>query len=229
VRLRVRGFLPVVGALLLAGAAAGTASAHIVQQAGPYSVALGWLEEPAYAGTANAVQVIVKDASDNPVADLAAGDLKVVVSTGGQSTGALSLDPSFDEDTGLGTKGEYRAWLVPTIPGDYTFHLSGSIHGQAIDETATSSDTTFDPVIAPTDAQFPVKLPTIQDLATRADRVDARLSSMQDAATAASRDAASARDDATRALAVGAIVGGLGLIVALVALIVVFRSRRRTA
>jgi len=118
---------------------------------------------------------------------------------------------------------------VPTIPGDYTFHLSGSIHGQAIDETATSSDTTFDPVIAPTDAQFPLKVPTIQDLTTRADRVDARLSSTQDVATAASRDAASARDDAARALAVGAIVGGLGLIVALVALIVVFRSRRRMA
>ncbi len=226
---RIRGFVSLAASLLLTLFAAGTASAHVVQQVGPYSVALGWLDEPAYAGTQNAVQVIVKDGSGNPVADLAAGGLKVVVSTAGQSTGALSLDPSFDSDTGLGLKGEYRAWLIPTVPGDYTFHLTGSIHGQAVDETATSSDTTFDAVTTPSDAQFPVKLPTLQEIATRADRLDARVTSGQDAVAAAERDAASARDDAARALAVGVVVGGVGLVVAVVALARAARARRRAA
>jgi hypothetical protein len=78
-----------------------------------------------------------KTRSGKPVNDLQPGDLQVVVSTAGQQTAALPLQPSFDPDTGLGTPGEYTASLIPTQVGDYTFHLSGSIHGQAVDETAT--------------------------------------------------------------------------------------------
>src|SRR5256885_9937455 len=148
-------------------------AAHVVKQVGPYSVALGWVHEPTYVGQLNAVQVVIKDAKGNPVSDLSADALKVVVSTAGQQSDPLSLGPKFDEDTGLGIPGDYEAPLIPTAPGGYTFLVTGSIHATRIDETATSSDTTFDSVVDPSAVQFPSKLPALGDIATRLVRVDA--------------------------------------------------------
>ena len=71
--------------------------------------------------------------------------------------------------------GDYEAPLTPTVPGDYTFHLTGKVHGQAIDETATSSDSTFDSAVEATDIEFPTKLPSLSEVATRLDRIDSRL------------------------------------------------------
>ena len=246
-RLRVGG-TALGAALMLALVVSSTASAHVVKQFGTFSVALGWLHEPTYVAVQNAVQVIVKDSAGNPVNDLQAGDLAVVVSTAGQQTAALPLQPSFDPDTGLGTSGEYTASLIPTQVGDYTFHLTGSIHGQAVDETATSSDQTFNSVTAGTDVQFPVKLPALGDLSTLIQRVDARVTSTntsvtqaQQAATQAQQEAEQAKqalaqaqqtasragDDANRALLVGLLVGGLGVLLGLAGLIAGLRAARR--
>ena len=241
-RLRAGG-TAIGAAFVLALAISSAASAHVVKQFGTYSVAMGWLYEPTYVGVQNAVQVIVKDAAGKPVNDLQPGDLSVVVSTAGQQTAALPLQPSFDPDTGLGTPGEYTASLIPTQVGDYTFHLTGSIHGQAVDETATSSDQTFNTVTAGTDVQFPIKLPALGDLSTLIQRVDGRVTTagttadqaqqagaqaqaaVQQAQTAASK----ASDDASRALMAGLLVGGLGVLLGLAGLIVGLRaSRRRT-
>jgi hypothetical protein len=233
-------------ALLFALVVASTASAHVVKPFGTYSVAMGWSHEPTYVGIENAVQVVVKDKDGKPVADLESGDLKVVISAAGQQTAALPLQPSYDEDTGLGTPGEYDAVLIPTQVGDYTFHLTGSIHGTAVDESVTSSDQTFDSVTTGTDDQFPVKLPALSDLSTLIGRVDGRATGAntaatqaQQAATTASTNATQAEsaasrasDDAGRALLVGAVVGGLGVLLGLAGLLVglfaVRTSRRRT-
>jgi hypothetical protein len=216
-------------ALMLALILASTASAHVVKQFGTDSVAMGWLHEPTYAGIENAVQVVVKDAAGQPVDDLQPGDLTVVVSTAGQQTAALPLQPSFDPDTGLGTPGEYDAVLTPTEVGDYTFHLAGSIHGQTVDETATSSDQTFDPVTAGTAVQFPVKLPAVGDLSTLIQRVDGRATSANTAAVAAQQAASTASDDARFALIAGLSVGGLGVLLGLAGLIFGLRATRRRA
>jgi hypothetical protein len=230
-------------AFMLALVISSTASAHVVKQFGTYSVAMGWLHEPTYVGVENSVQVIVKDAAGKPVNDLQPGDLQVVVSTAGQQTAALPLQPSFDPDTGLGTPGEYTASLIPTQVGDYTFHLTGSIHGQAVDETATSSDQTFNSVTAGTDVQFPVKLPALGDLSTLIQRVDGRATTADTAATQAQqaatqaeqavaraqKAASQASDNANRALVVGALVGGLGVLLGLAGLIVGLRASRRLA
>ncbi len=154
---------------------AGYAQAHVLKDFGPYSVALGWVQEPTYVGQLNAVQVVVKDASGKAVIDLADGDLKVVVSVGGQQSAALDLLNKYDPDTGLGVPGDYEAPLVPTAPGDYTFHLTGKIHDTAVDETATSSDSTFNSAVEATDIQFPAKLPSLTEITTRLDRLDARV------------------------------------------------------
>jgi hypothetical protein len=230
-------------ALLLALVVASAASAHVVKQFGTYSVAMGWLREPTYVGAENAIQVIVKDGAGKPVDDLQPGDLTVVVSAAGQQTAALPLQPSFDPDTGLGTPGEYTASIIPTMVGDYTFHLTGAIHGQAVDESATSSDQTFDSVTAGTDVQFPVKLPAVNDLSTLIGRVDGRVTTAgttavqaeqaagqaQQAVQHAQQAADSASDAASRALLAGVLVGGLGVLLGLAGLIVALRvSRRRT-
>ena len=197
----------------LAGVA--TASAHVVQQFGPYSIAIGWLHEPTYVGVENAVQVIVKDAAGKPVNDLADGALKVQVSTGNQASDQLTLEPSFDPDTGLGAPGEYDAPLIPTAPGVYTFHLSGAINSTRVDQSFTSSDKTFDNVTASSDAEFPAKVPTVASVATRLDRTGARVATAQTAAD----DARSAADRALLvgigALVVGLVAGGAGVALAM--------------
>ena len=226
----------------------GVADAHIVKTFGKYTVALGWVHEPTYVGEQNAVQVVIKDASGKAVTDLNDGDLKVTVSTGGQTSDALPLLNTFDPDTGLGVPGDYEAPLIPTAPGDYTFHLTGSIDGTAVDETATSSDSTFNSVVDATGIQFPNQLPALTDIITRLDRIDARLGSPApgssaapssavpgtapvdnpavDAATAA---AASAQTAANNALLAGGGIGALGVIIGLAALAMAIRGRRPAA
>jgi hypothetical protein len=244
-----------VGAVILALTASGIAAAHVVRQFGPYTIALGWLGEPTYVGEHNAIVAVVKDAAGNPVNDLASGDLTVTVSAGGQSTAALPLDPSYDEDTGLGTPGEYTADMIPTIPGDYTFHLAGKVHDTAVDETATSSDTTFNSVEDPASVQFPVKVPTTTEISDKVDKLDSRLTSATaeasgsadaikaatdaagaatsavesatEAFTAAQATANEASNAANRALIVGAVVGGIGILLGLAGIILGLRARRR--
>jgi hypothetical protein len=207
------------GAAVLALAVSGVASAHVVKEFGTYSIALGWLHEPAYVGEDNAVQVIIKDASGKSVDDVPPTDLGVTVSAVGQTSARLPLNASFDADTGLGTPGEYTAHLIPTLPGDYTFHLQGSVHGVAVDETATSSDSTFDAVQDQTSAQFPVKIPTTTELSAKVDRLDARASS----ANAAASDAS---NTATLSIAVGGVLGVVGILLGATGIVLALRTRR---
>ena len=57
--------------------------------------------------------------------------------------------------------------MVPTRPGAYTFHFTGTIRGDAIDETFKSSDTTFDDIKAASEVEFPAKDPSTGELAQR--------------------------------------------------------------
>jgi hypothetical protein len=236
-----------VGAALVASTfalllVAGVANAHIVKTFGKYTVALGWVHEPTYVGEQNAVQVVIKDAAGKAITDLNDGDLKVTVGVGGQTSDPLPLLNTFDPDTGLGVAGDYEAPIIPTAPGDYTFHLSGTIDGTPVDETATSSDSTFNSVIDATGIQFPNQLPALTDIITRLDRIDARLPSPapsgvaaagpsaapagNPAVDAASAAAASAQSSANEALLVGAAVGAAGVIIGLAALTIAMRGRR---
>jgi hypothetical protein len=252
-RSRFRSAASLASAMLLLMLVVGTVEAHVVKSFGSYSVALGWAHEPTYVGAANAVQVIVKDARGAPVTDIPDGDLSVVVSVSGQTSSSLALDNAFDSDTGLGIAGDYEAPIAPTVPGDYTFHLTGKIHGTVLDETATSSDATFNSVVDSSTVDFPTKLPSISDIVTRLDRIDARTSatpaasappaasaapgqdavaaaqSAQSAADAASAAAASAQSDASTALQVGVLVGAIGILLGAVALFLAVRRRPGTA
>ena len=190
------------------------ASAHEVRNVGNYQFTVGWLHEPAYTDEQNAVQFLLADKSGNPVTDL--GDtLKVEVIYGSQKMPAQGLNPTYDPDTGLGRQGEYLASLIPTRPGKYTFHFTGSVKGQTVDQSFTSGPNTFDEVKEPTAVEFPAQDPTRGQMAQR---LDSGLSTTQ---TTAKNDADLARNLAI----VGIVLGALGT----VGLIMVVVGGRRTS
>jgi hypothetical protein len=192
---------------LVLGTAA-PAAAHEFREVGDYQFVVGWGDEPTYAGFKNSVQLILADADGEPVVDL--GDtLNVEVSFGDQTI-ELAIAPNFEVGE-FGEPGDYRAFLVPTRPGTYTFHFTGTIGDQDIDETFTSSETTFDDAEDPKAIEFPVQDPSNGELAERLDQETARVG---DAATAAASNASDAEDTAGTAQIlgiVGTVVGLLGL------------------
>jgi len=206
--------LATLGGSLLVAASPGVASAHQDFTAGPIDLAVGFGSEPAYAGQPNSVQVILAELG-KPVTHLSK-PLKVEVSFGNDAT-MYEVNPNFEVGE-FGTPGDYRAWFIPTQVGTYTFRVTGSVDGRAIDVTATSGPHTFSDVIDPAEAEFPAtNAPTAGELATKLDRDSARLAE----ASATARDAA----DSARTIAVVALVAGVaGLVLGGVAL-----ARRRRA
>ena len=202
---------------LIIGAPA--ASAHAQRQAGPIHMEIGFGTEPAYVGQPNSVQIILTE-HGKPVVDLG-GSLKVQVSFGGQPTD-LPLEANF-EVGGDGTPGDYRAWFIPSQPGPYTFHFTGTVHGTKIDESLTSGPTTFVEVQDPAEAAFPpVTTPTTQELADRIEQDATRLTQ----ATAATASAKSAADSATTVAIIGVIVGLIGIVVGTTAVVMARKLRR---
>jgi hypothetical protein len=190
------------------------AFAHEERTVGGYRFVVGWGDEPAYAGLKNSVQLLLSTKAGKPVTNV--GDtLKVEVIFGKQQM-ELPLEPAFDPEEGFGTLGDYRAWIIPTAPGTYAFHFFGSIGKQKVDERFTSGPTTFDDVADPAEVEFPTKVPTGTELATRLDREIPRLNEGIAAARSDARDEAST---AKTLAIIGVVVGALGLILAIVAVV----------
>jgi hypothetical protein len=150
-------------------------SAHAQVQAGSLSMEVGWQREPAYVGQMNAVEVFVNDEAGAPITDLTADELLVTVTFGDQTSDPFLLVPSYDADTGLGRPGELLAPLIPTAPGDYTFHVTGAVHGMPVDVSVTSGKTTFDSVVGPAAIEFPTAVPTLADIEARLERLEAAI------------------------------------------------------
>ena len=138
------------------------AAAHEKKAVGRLVLTIGWEEEPALAGFRNAIDVAVADAAGAPVVD-PAGSLSVEVSFGNDRV-TLPLLASGRQP------GTYRAPLIPTRAGVYTFHVTGTVKQQAIDASSSCSDKTFACVGEATDLQFPAKDPTTGQLAERVSR-----------------------------------------------------------
>jgi hypothetical protein len=221
--MRVMAVSAVVVAML--AFAAGPASAHEERDVGKYTFAVGFGQEPAYAGQPNSVQMFLSQ-NGKPVNDL--GDTLSVTVGFGDQTVDLSIVPDFEIGES-GTPGDYRAWFIPTRAGHYTFHFTGSIGGQKVHETFTSGPKTFDDVVSPTDAEFPIADPTNGELADRITREIPRIdSAIAGVKSSAQSSVASVSDDAKSAKTlglIGIVVGGLGLIAGISGVAMVRRRR----
>jgi hypothetical protein len=198
------------------------ALAHEGRTQGDLEMEVGFGTEPAYAGQPNSVQLILVH-DGKPVVDLG-GTLDVEVSFGDQ-TQQFTLEPNFAVGE-FGDPGDFRAWFIPTRAGRYTFHFTGTIQGEDVDQTFTSGPKTFGDVEDSQQIQFPVQDPTNGELAERIDQEVPRLTSATDevraAAAAADDDASSAQTFAIAAL----VVGALGLALAVGAILF---ARKKTA
>ena len=208
---------------------AAPAFAHEVRQVGAYQLTVGWATEPAYVGQTNAVELFVHDAKGTALDDLGPNGVKVQVTTGSQTSDPLAMNGAFDPDTGLGLHGQYLASIIPTAPGDYTFHFTGDINGQKIDEKFTSGPQTFNTVVDPTGVEFPVKNPTLTALAASISQLIPRVDDARSAASAAAASVKSAKNSADTATTVG--IGGLvvGVIALVIGLSAWITGRRRSA
>ena len=179
---RVRHWIVALTAVagLIAATAPG-AWAHEHRTVGGVQMTVGWGDEPVYTGFKNSVQLILQEKAGKPITDLV-DTLKVEVRFGSQTFGPVDLERAFGKT--FGRPGDYRAQIVPTRPGTYSFHFIGSVDNQKIDQTFTSSDTTFDNVQDASAIEFPVKDPSAADLGGRLDRLGPRV---EDARAAAGR------------------------------------------
>jgi len=189
--------LGVVGAIVFAG---GAAMAHEERNVGSITMRVGWLNEPTYSGSVNAVQVFLAKKGGGAIPD---AKLTVVVLFGPKTSTTASQTITLNASDE--TPGEYTGPIVPSRPGTYTFHITGDAGGQKIDQYFTSSETTFDNVKDPTADEFPAKDPTNGQLAEQ-------LSS------------ASTKTNSAKTLAlIALIVGAVGVLVGVVAV----ASRRK--
>jgi hypothetical protein len=208
------GSLAAASLLLFAPAA----SAHEDFTLGRFDLAVGFATEPAYAGQPNGVQMFLNE-NGKPVTDLQ-DELQVTVTFGDQTSDPMTFQPAFEVGE-FGTPGDYRADFVPSQPGGYTFHVTGTFHGQKFDPiTAASGPKTFDDVLDLNSASFPqVNAPSNEELAARIDQESARAAGAVKAAGTAATDASDAADSAKTLGTIGIVVGALGLVVAIVALV----------
>jgi len=151
--------------------------AHEKITVGTLRLTIGWGDEPAFAGSRNAVDIIVSDGSGSPVAD-PTGELSVVVAFGERRL-MLPLLPVEQQP------GHFRAWIVPSRAGSYAFHITGRQKGEAIDITTACSEKTFPCVIDPAERQFPERDPSTGELADRISQSQPRLQGAIDEAAEA--------------------------------------------
>lgn len=118
-----------------------------------YTLTVGFLDVPAVAGELNGLSLRIEmgdGETAEPVLGLAE-TLEAEVLFGDQSM-PLKLSSVFNDD------GNYRSIFILRAEGDYTFHITGEIDGEAIDETFTSSPEGFDSVQPREPMEFPKTL-----------------------------------------------------------------------
>ncbi|MGH2683619.1 MAG: hypothetical protein ACRDIX_10340 [Actinomycetota bacterium] len=206
----------VVLVVLAVSTLAQPALAHERREVGNYVFVVGFGEEPAFSNEKNSVGLTLTERQgreEKPVVEGADLEVEVVF---GEERMTLPIEPRFVVGA-FGEPGDYGAFFFPSRPGTYSFHFTGTIGGQEIDETFTSGPETFNDVEDLAAVSFPAQDPTTAQLADRLDRESSRVSQ---AVGQASNDA-----DLAQILAyVGIGLGAFGLATAAASL-----ARRKRA
>ena len=137
-------------ALMLATTLVSVGSAHEHREVadGQFELTVGFLNEPAYQNQQNGLDLRVMTIDGEEPVEGLVDTLEAEVIYGDESM-TLELEPVFNQP------GHYRAIFCPTAIGAYTFHITGEIDGNEIDEEFTSGPETFSEVEPIEPLQFP--------------------------------------------------------------------------
>ncbi|HEX8684059.1 MAG TPA: hypothetical protein VF707_17190 [Ardenticatenaceae bacterium] len=210
-----RLFAALAVSLLMVLVLIGTALAHEHREVGPYEFTVGWANEPALVNQPNGLDLRVARVADEgeaaeeeeehtegagaedahegaqPVEGLETSLQAEIIY--GDQTMAMELRAVF------GQPGAYTADVIPTVPGSYIFRVFGEVEGTQVDEQFNSADGEFSDVEALDALQFPQS--------ANAQAEGALVASAQDVSNARLFGIA------------GLVVGALGLLLGLLALV----------
>lgn len=126
-----------------------TALAHERVEIGPYVIVVGWVNEPAIVGERNALFLEIME-NDEPVTGVEA-TLDAELLYGGR-TFRSNLTPSL-------TPGQYTVEFFPTVRGQYSVRLFGTIGETELDEVVEPEE-----VFSAERIQFPEPEPSVREL-----------------------------------------------------------------
>ncbi|MXY44005.1 MAG: hypothetical protein F4Y50_08140 [Dehalococcoidia bacterium] len=221
--------------------AVGTVLAHEGREVGDYNIDIGWINEPAYEGVMNGIEIkvikVVESGDDHhgessATTDHHHGESSATDDHHGDSGAVKGLENTLQVEvtyvpTGasrvvnlsvdVDEPGRYTAPMLPTTPGVYEFRVFGAIEGMQVDETFASEGGggDFDDIQPLASLQFPEELPSTRE--------------MESAVRGAISTAEEARDSADKGpgpLPIVALVFGLaGLVLGVAGLVVGLRRR----
>jgi len=156
----VAATLVVVSSFIVYG---GTAAAHERRTVGPYQFVVGWLNEPAYVGLMNSLDLRVTDTRVTPAKNVEGLEktLTATLQTGGLAPLPLTVTARF------GAPGAYNGYVMPTATGTYVFHIKGKVESLDVDEAFESGPNRFGDIEATTALQYPNKVPAADELNKR--------------------------------------------------------------
>ena len=146
------------------------AAAHERRTVGPYTFVVGWITEPSYVGQLNALDLTVTETASTKAVEGLEKTLKADIITGG---GAAVMPLTIAARFGL--PGKYQGQVLPTKVGDYTFHITGTVNTTAVDEKFESGPGRFGAIEDIAALQFPNKVPSNSDLASKLDDANLKL------------------------------------------------------
>jgi hypothetical protein len=141
----------------------GPAAGHERRVVGPYQLVVGWLNEPAYVGLMNSLDLRVTDTRVTPAkaVDGLEKTLAVELQTGGLAPLTLAVTARF------GVPGAYNGYALPTATGTYTFTIKGKIESLDVNEKFESGPGRFGEIESTDALQYPNKVPVADDLSKR--------------------------------------------------------------
>jgi hypothetical protein len=156
----VAAMLVVVSSFAIYG---GTAAAHERRTVGPYQFVVGWLNEPAYVGLMNSLDLRVTDTRVTPAKAVEGLEktLTVDLQTGGLGPLPLTVTARF------GAPGAYNGYVMPTATGTYVFHIKGKVESLDVDEKFESGPNRFGDIESTTALQYPNKVPGPSEVGDR--------------------------------------------------------------
>jgi hypothetical protein len=158
------------GLALVLGMPRGAAEAHEHVIVGEFEFVIGWVQEPPIVGERNGIDLFVAHVDEHE----AEGEHDQEGITGLDASLAFAVEygavrREFPLRPVFGRPGAYTADLVPTLPGQYTFHLTGEVNGQPVEISVEPEE-----VGLPDAYAFPEPEPSTRSVVERLEAAESR-------------------------------------------------------